>query len=398
MKISKVESKQDKKKFHDVARKIYADNKVWICPLDKTIEEIFQPETNVFFKNGTAIRWILSNDNDEVIGRVAAFINEKKAYNYDQPTGGMGFFECINDQEAAFLLFNTAKAWLEERGMQAMDGPINFGENDNFWGLLVEGFENPPAYGMHYHQDYYQAFFENYGFDVYFEQVTNHLDLKKAFPDRFWKIAQWVMRKPNISFKHFNYAEADKFIADLKNVYDEAWKFHENFTPINKSDLRRSLEEAKPILDEEFIWFVYYDDEPIAFFIMFPDFNEILKHFNGKITGLNILKFLWLKSRKTITRARVTIMGVKPQYQRLGVESGIFWHLNEVMKHKPQYKELDLSWVGDFNPKMQSIHGAVNSDFGKRHITYRKIFDPEKRSARATTIRKDTKDIEMKKK
>ena len=398
MTIIPVTDKKTKKQFHDTARKIYRDSKYWICPLDDAIDKIFDPKRNVFFNHGDATRWILKNDKDELIGRIGAFINEKKAYNFEQPTGGCGFFECINDPAAANLLFDTAKQWLKERGMEAMDGPINFGENDNFWGLLVEGFDKSPAYGMNYNHSYYQKLFENYGFQFYFEQVTNVLDLNKKFPERFWKIAEWITQKPGFSFEHFKYEEAERYIDNLKEVYDDAWKYHENFTPINKTDIYNSMEEAKPILVEDFVWFAYHNGEPIAFLIMFPDFNQILQHFNGKISGLNILKFLWLKNRKTMTRARVTIMGVKPKFQRMGIESGIFWHMNEAMKNHPEYKELELSWVGDFNPKMRRIHTAVGSEFSKRHYTYRKIFDPVKDVSRSSIISKDTKDREMGKK
>jgi len=393
--IVPVSDKQTKKQFHDTARKIYKDSKYWICPLDDAIDKIFDPKRNVFFNHGDAMRWILKDDNGNLIGRIGAFINEKKAHNFEQPTGGTGFFECINDQEAANKLFDTAKNWLTKRGMEAMDGPINFGENDNFWGLLVEGFNKSPAYGMNYNLPYYQKLFENYGFQFYFEQVTNELDLTKKFPDRFWKIANWVIKKPGFSFEHFKYKDAAKYIDNLKEVYDDAWKYHENFTPINKDDVYNSLEEAKPILVEDFVWFAYHEGEPIAFFIMFPDFNQILQHFNGKISGLNILKFLWLKNQKTMTRARVTIMGVKPKFQRMGIESGIFWHLNEAMKNHPEYKELELSWVGDFNPKMQRIHQAVGSEFSKRHYTYRKLFHAKKEVNRSSIISKDTKDREL---
>ena len=92
--------------------------------------------------------------------------------------------------------------WLAERGMEAMDGPINFGENDNFWGLLVEGFI-PQSFGMNYNPPYYKDFFEKYGFTLYFEQVTNLLDLTKPFPERFWKIADWVRQKPEYNFQAF---------------------------------------------------------------------------------------------------------------------------------------------------------------------------------------------------
>ncbi|MCF8309734.1 MAG: hypothetical protein K9I68_12055, partial [Bacteroidales bacterium] len=106
----------------------------------------------------------------------------------------------------------------------------------------------------------------------------------------------------------------------------------------------------------------------------------------------------WLKNRKTISRTRVTIMGVKPRFQRMGIESGIFWHLGDAMNKHPEYTELELSWVGDFNPKMQRIHKAVGSEFSKRHYTYRKLFDSQKEVNRSSIISKDTKDREIKNK
>jgi hypothetical protein len=158
MQIIAVSDSKTKRDFLNVARFLYKDDPNWICPLDAEIEQIFDAAKNPFFKHGTCKRWILQDDVGNTIGRVAAFINEKKAHQYEQPTGGMGFFECTDNKAAAFLLFDTAKTWLQEQGMKAMDGPINFGENDSFWGLLVEGF-TPPSYGMNYNHAYYHRFF-----------------------------------------------------------------------------------------------------------------------------------------------------------------------------------------------------------------------------------------------
>lgn len=191
MTITEVATRKHKESFLNVARIIYKDDPVWICPLDNDIEAVFDPLKNNFHQHGKCTRWILTDVNHKLIGRVAAFINNKKAYNYEQPTGGIGFFECIDDEQAAFLLFDTAKAWLQQNGMAAMDGPINFGENDNFWGLLVEGFV-PPSYGMNYNPLYYLPFFEHYGFSTLYEQLTNHLKVNDPFPERFTKIATWV--------------------------------------------------------------------------------------------------------------------------------------------------------------------------------------------------------------
>lgn len=390
-KLIEVTDKKTAGQFLDVARAVYKGDPNFICPLDSVIEGIFDPEKNVFFSHGEAFRWVLLDSKGKLAGRVAAFINNKKAYTFQQPTGGMGFFECIRDREAAFLLFDVCKDWLQKRGMEAMDGPINFGENDNFWGLLVEGFM-PQSFGMNYNPPYYKEFFEAYGFAPYFEQVTNHLDLRKPFPERFWKIADWVRQKPEYEFRHFDLNESDKFIGDFLEVYNDAWQFHENFTPIERKALVRTIEEMKEIMIPEFIWFAYHDKEPIAFEVMIPDVNQILRYFNGKPTLRGKLKIL-LKGRQNIfTRSRITIMGVKPKYQKSGIESALFWHMDKVMKQNPRYEEVELSWVGDFNPKMRLLHESVGATFAKKHITYRKLFAERVSAERSKIIPVDTKE------
>jgi hypothetical protein len=391
MEVLPVSDGKTTRAFLDVVALIYKDDKNYVRPLDVQIEEVFDPASNDFFKHGQAQRFILKDDNGQIVGRVGAFINEKKAYGFAQPTGGMGFFECINNKEAAFLLFDSAKKWLSERGMEAMDGPINFGENDNFWGLLIEGF-TPCAFGMQYNPPYYQSFFDAYGFSRYFEQVTNHLDLRKPFPERFWSIASRVVSRDAYTFRHFEKKQSEKFIADFVNVYNDAWQYHDNFTPMEPDTLRKSLRESHSFMDEELIWFAYHNEEPIAFLVMYPDVNQIIRHFKGKMSWINKLRFVYYKRRHEMTRARVVIMGVKNRYQRLGIESGIFYHLREVVAKKPYLKELELSWVGDFNPKMRAMHDSMGAELGKRHITYRYIFDSAKREEqRAGSIPLDTR-------
>jgi len=384
MKLIEVTDKKLINEFLKVPHLIYKNDKNWICPLDSDVEAVFDPAKNAYFNHGEAIRWILKSDDGKLIGRVAAFINQDKARTYDQPTGGMGFFECYDDKEAAFIMFDACRKWLEERGMEAMDGPVNFGENDMFWGLLVEGFMEQ-SYGMNYHPPYYGKFFEDYGFYHFFEQVTNHLDIIKPFPERFWKIASRVVSNPSLAFEHFSYSKADKYINDLKAVYDLAWVHHEHFTPLNIKDIQTGLEKAKPILDEELVWFVYYDGEPIAFLVMFPDINQILRHLDGKMHLWNKLKFFYYLKTHEIKRTRITVMGVVPKYQRHGIESGIFKKLREVFDKRPYYTEIELSWVGDFNLKMRALHEAVGGVLGKKHITYRKLFN-ENAERRQTKI------------
>ena len=375
MRIEEVSDKKTERAFLNVPRILYRDDAHWVCPLDKEIASIFDPKKNVYFEHGEASRWILYDDHNTLIGRIAAFINHQTAHNYDQATGGAGFFECINNQHAADLLFDTAKAWLAERNMEAMDGPINFGETDKYWGLLVSGFSHP-SYEIAYNPPFYQSLFENYGFQTYFKQEGFHLDVKKEFPPRFLKIAQWIAAKPEYEFKHFEWKNSYQFVNDFVMVFNEAWaSFKENFKPLEVSYIKKTLKKARAIIDEEFIWIAYHNGKPIAIYLMYPDVNMILKHLNGKLTPPALIKFFYLKKRKTMTRARGVLMGVIPAFQGLGVEAGIIMNLVEVFKTKPHYTEIEFSWVGDFNPKMRKIFMSVGSESAKHYITYRYLFD-----------------------
>jgi hypothetical protein len=377
MTITEVQDKATRKLFLDAARRIYKDDKVWVCPLDNDIEAVFDATKNNFHQHGKCTRWVMIDDQRQPIGRIAAFINNKKAFNYDQPTGGIGFFECIENKDAAFRLFDTAKAWLMENGMQAMDGPINFGENDNFWGLLIEGFI-APSYGMNYNPPYYHAFFEQYGFKTLYAQITNHLDILQPFPERFYKIAKWVTQKPAYQFKHLQAKEIEKFAADFMEIYNDAWEDFENFVPITRATISESFKKMKPLMDPNLIWFAYVNNEPASFLIILPDANPMIKPLHGKLDMIGKLKFLY-RRWKGVSRMRAIVMGTKKKFQNHGLESGLFITLGEYVLPLNQYTELELSWVGDFNEKMIAMHHAMGAVFGKKHLTMRHCFDNNKK-------------------
>jgi len=373
MVVTEVKDKTTRKAFLDVARVIYCDDDIWVCPLDNDVEAIFDSAKNPFFKHGECTRWILKDENNNLVGRIAAFINNEKAYNYEQPTGGMGFFECINNEKAAFLLFDTAKEWLQQNGMKAMDGPINFGENDTFWGLLSEGFTSPPSYGMNYNPPYYKAFFDSYGFKTLYEQITNHLNVLKPFPDRFRKIANWVAQKPGYTFKHLKAKQIEQFAADFIEIYNDAWEGFDNFVPITYATILESFRKMKPLMDEKLIWFAYINGEPASFNIVLPDANPMIKPLKGKLDLVGKLTFLYRKW-KGVSRMRAIVMGTKKKFQNHGLESALFIKLGEYVLPMTQYHEMELSWVGDFNDKMIAMHAAMGSEFGKKHLTMRYIF------------------------
>lgn len=381
--------------FHDAGRILYRDDPHWIAPLDMEVENIFNPQKNNLFEHGEAIRWVLQDDSANLIGRVAAFIDHRKAEKSSVPAGGMGFFECIDDHSAANILFDVARDWLKSRGAVAMDGSVNFGENFSNWGVLVEGFMKQ-GYGMPYNKPYYQKLFEDYGFQDYFQQFTYHFDIVKPFPERMVKFADYLASRPGYTFEHLDRKNLQKYVRDLVEVINLTWSdYLEGFVPFRESDLDGIIRDAKPILIDEFIWFAYKDGKPVGVVVAFPDVNQLLAHFNGRLNFWKALKFMWLKSGKTITRNRVLMAGVIPEYQNSGVIAALFLQFALATKKKSWYNEIELSWVGDYNPRMRKVYEQIGAVPAKRHITYRYMIDPSVPFARFTneggnsSLRKD---------
>ncbi|MHB1178861.1 MAG: GNAT family N-acetyltransferase [Daejeonella sp.] len=370
--LKEVNNYRSAREFLNVPRELYKNDPFWVCPLDRDINAVFDPAKNTFHSHGSCTRWIIRTDEGKLIGRIAAFINENKAYKTDQPVGGIGFFECVNDPAVSDLLFETARQWLTARGMKAMDGPINFGENDSFWGLLIEGFTTP-SYGMNYNPEYYKKLFEDYGFTILYEQITNHLEVNKPFPERFTKIAKWVANKPGYTFKHLEAAKLTEYAKDFVEIYNDAWKDFESFVPLNLQNVLQTFNKMKTVMDEKLIWFAYINNEPASVIVILPDANQMIKSFNGKLGLIEKMKFVYYRWRG-VSRMRAVVMGTKQAYQKHGLESALFIKLKEYVLPLDQYKELELSWVGDFNDKMLSLHDATGATFGKKHATMRKVF------------------------
>jgi hypothetical protein len=282
MKVLEVSNPAQEKEFIEMAVRLYKNEENWIRPLDKDIQGIFNPKINKLFRQGgKAVRWLLTNDKGETIGRVAAFLNPK--WKENQPTGGLGFFECIQDQRAAFLLFDTAKTWLMEQGMEAMDGPVNFGERDKWWGLLVEGF-SPPNYNMPWNFSYYKDFFEAYGFEIYFRQFTYMRPVKGVgFDEKMIDRANKILGNPDYVFRHLKKSElSDKGPQYFMEVYNKAWARHMGKS-LTLKETQLIFKQLKPIVDPRLVYFGFYKGEPISFFINIPEINQIFKYVNGKL-------------------------------------------------------------------------------------------------------------------
>ena len=390
--LKEVKTASDEKVWLHVDRPIYKGNPMWVCPLDNDICRVFNPQVNKKFNNGEAIRWTaFDSATGEAVGRIAAFYENNASEDYEQPTGGCGFFESIDNQEVANLLFDACRDWLASKGMEAMDGPINFGSRDAWWGLLVDGYQYQPRYTNPYHLPYYKELFENYGFQNYFNQntyvwraesgVLSEIALEKA---------RRVLSNPEYQIRDVSNTDLSQAAENLRTIYNKAWALFTGVKPMSEAEAQKLMQTLKPIIDPNLIYFAYHNNEPIGFFVMVPDLNRIIGKFNGRFGIIEKLRLMWeLKVSKSCDRVFGIIFGITPEFQGKGIESAIMTYFleNYIQTGRSHYKSFEFAWIGDFNPVMNKmIERYVCATRHKMHTTYRYLFARTKEFTRCPRI------------
>jgi hypothetical protein len=309
------------------------------------------------------------------IGRIAAFVNPKTAYTEKQPTGGMGFFECMDDQQAANMLLDAAREWLKGKGMQAMDGPINLGDRNMFWGLLIENFTDAPIYGTNYNPPYYKQLLENYGFQVYFNQLFFKRSAEVPAQAIFHRKYKQLADDPRIRMHDSVGRSVQQIAEDFCTVYNDAWVDHENHKPMELATALKIVKAMKPVMDPRLLIFIRYDERPIAMYISLPELNEIFRYVNGDLNWIGKLKFLYHKWRGTVKTMTGIVFGVAKEWQGKGIEGALIVIGEKTIVDKKLYKDTILTWIGDFNPRMIKVCENLGAANYRTLATYRYLFD-----------------------
>jgi GNAT superfamily N-acetyltransferase len=365
---------------------LYKDDRNYVRPLDEDVEQVFDPLKNPFLAEGEAGRWLLRTDAGEVIGRIAAFVNPSIAYSEEYPTGGIGFFDCIDNRAAAFMLFDAAVDWLRERKMEAADGPVNFGNREKWWGVLAEGMYTP-NYCCNYNFPYYTRLFEEYGFNLYYRQYTYRRMVNDPLSPLLTAIAGRVKRNPAYSFRHISLSKLDQYMEDFHTIYNRAWKRHKAVAELSTEQAIAIGKAMKPVIDERLIWFAYYQEEPVAFFVSLPELNRLfVSHSNGRLNWEGKIRLLFNKWTGACKTMFGIVFGVVPEHQRKGVEIALIAEAAKAIQHKVPYTEVEMNWIGDFNPKMMSLAGQIGASIHKVHHTYRYLFDRKREFVRHPEI------------
>ena len=365
---------------------LYAHDSNYIPHIRQDVAGIFDPSKNRLFSVGRAQRWLLMGENDKPIGRIAAFFNPKYSDAQSQSTGGIGFFECIHDDQASHQLLDAACQWLWDSGVEAIDGPINFGEKEAYWGLLIENFTDMGSFRMNYNPPYYRRFFENFGFQIYYEQLCYKRDLQVPAQEVFVRKSQQLLQDNSFRVTNARGRSLEQIATDFVTIYNAAWAVHGGFKPMKIEQARKAIQAMRPIMDRDIMVFAYHEEKPIGFYINLPEVNEFMQHVHGNMNALGMLRFLYYKMFGKRQVMVGIVFGVDKEYHGRGVEGAMIKYCEEKIVTLNRYNETILTWIGDFNPKMIHIAENLGASLYRKLATYRLYLDKSRPFERHPTL------------
>lgn len=369
-KIVKVESKSELTSFIDFPHDLYKNDPYYVPELFIAQKDLLT--THPFHKH-SALQTFLAYDGKKIVGRIAAILNNNHNKFNKVNDGFWGFFDCINDQETADLLFNAACDWLKDKGAdQKFVGPVNFSTNETC-GLLIEGFDSPPVLMMTYNAEYYAALIENAGFKKQIDLIAwswkgESYDDKSV---RLLSALQERLKRNNIIIRKVNLKNFKEEAAKLREVYNSAWDQNSGFVPLTDDEFDHLAKDLKLILDTDFALVAEQDGKIVGFGIALPNFNEVfIKIKRGRLLPTGIIKILLNKSK--IQSIRIYSLGVIDGYRKMGIEACLYGTIIKEYKRKG-FKYAEAGWTLENNDLINNAISAIKGDPYKKYRIYEKL-------------------------
>ena len=368
IRIEEVQSGKDLKRFITFPWLVYANDPNWVPPLIREEKKKLSPRSNPFWEHATGA-FFLAYRGEKAVGRIAAIEDRIFIDYHREKTGYFGFFECRDDPEAARLLLRTAEAWLKERGLEKMIGPLNPSTND-ICGLLVEGFDSPPRLMMPYNPAYYPTLLENSGLAKAKDLLAYRIPVPKEMNPRLERLSA-VLRKKGLSVRNIRMKDFHRELKLVREIYNSAWSKNWGFVPITEAELRHMARELKPLVEPRLAFFAEYRGKEVGFYLVLPDYNQVIKKMDGKMGPRQLLTFLL--GRKKIDAVRLLMAGIEKEYQKKGLDALLYLESARAARDLG-YRDSEISWLLEDNLLVIRATEMMGGTLYKTYRIYQKTW------------------------
>jgi hypothetical protein len=369
--IKEVTTKNDWQQFIKLPWKIYENDPLWVPPLLFDLKKQLNQKINPFFHDAEVKYWIAVDEHNTCTGRIAGILNHQHNKYYNEKTGFFGYFECINDQATSFALFSVVNKWLQQKGMNAIRGPVNL-SLANECGVLIEGYHRSPILQMNYNPPYYAELIRSFGYkkehDLLAFYVADDISKNEKIMQRLERLSNTVSQKEHISFRYFNTKDFKNEVEKIRLLFNDYMSDNWGFLPMEENEIDFIAQSLKPVLVKELAIFAEVNGETVGFSLSLPDINQLFKKMNGKLFPFGIFKFLFLKNK--ITDIRVMLMGINKPFRRKGLEA-VFYYRTIVEAIKRKITGAELSWVSEDNHILIHELESLDAKLYKRYRIFR---------------------------
>ena len=368
--VHPVRDQQDLKRFIRVPWSIYAGDHSWIPPLLFERKEHMSAK-NPWFRHAEWQAWVAFRKGKPV-GRISAQVDQLHLDRFHDDTGFFGFLEASDDPDTFRLLLETACDWLRKQGIKRVRGPFNFSINDEC-GLLVEGFDTPPSVMMGHARPYYADRIEALGYSKVRDLLAYWVHPDFVAPRVMNRLLSKKSERITVSPLRRSHLQEDLVV--LRDLFNDAWTNNWGFVPFTREEFDELGRTLVHLVDEDYIQIASVDGKPAAMIVALPNLNEAARDINGRLLPLGWLKLLWRLKRHKLRSGRVTLMGVRQEYQNSTLGMALAYTVIDAVRHpliKNGIKEVEMSWILEDNTNMRHIIESIGGEAYKRYRIYQK--------------------------
>jgi ribosomal protein S18 acetylase RimI-like enzyme len=351
LEVKSVRGLLGRRAFIDVPFRIHGNDPSWVPPLRITVYDRLSPR-HPAASHQTAGLWI-ARRRGKPVGRIGACIDSEFDRYQGVRWGWVGFYDSFDDPDVAGALFETAWSWLRQQGAETAVGPASFTTNDEL-GLMVEGFDEPPAVLTLQNPRYYEDLWLKQGWEPAMDLYGWHFDNSAAITDRHRRTLERLRERSQLRLRDANLKNWDREVGRLFEVYNAAWSENWGFAPIPEPEVRHVAKQLKSIINPHWTFGVETSEgELVGFCIALPDVNLLML----KVRSGRLLPFGWwtlLTGRRKVDRARVWALGIKPQYQSLALGPLLYGTIVDRLVGDPGVQSAEASWILATNDRMNS--------------------------------------------
>lgn len=373
LEITPVATRADIREFVDLPWKVYAGDEIWVPPLKSHIRRLIDTKRHPFWEFAEQAMFLARRDS-EVVGRIMGIVDRRFNAYQSERAASWGFFECENDRASAGELFRAVEDWARGKGMAFVRGPLCPSTNYET-GMLIEGFDRNPLVMMPYNPPYYIDLVESAGYQKEKDLITIIVEHTDHASERIERLARRLERKNTVSVRPVTWKTIDDDVRLIADLYADCWADNWGFVPMSDGEIAEMARNLKQIFRQigslDTVVFLYYRDEPAGIVLVLPDINPLLKRLDGRLGLSGVCKVLL--HRNEVVGGRGMLMGIKKQYQRLGLPIVVYHHMNQILR-KHDYQYVEYGWLLEDNTDINSFGFESGGSVSKRYRIYRTSF------------------------